>query len=224
MSNLNFDTVFCNKCNEKTNHEIHFTKCIDGEDGPIDWYNLYQVLECRGCGNITFRNRLWFSEFQDFEPESDPVFRDKYYPTALIRKSPIWLDELENQNLTEVLKEVYSSFQNNLQIVTAIGIRTAFDIIAIEKINDIGSFDKKLNDLLNRKIITSDEKIILDTLIDSGNAAAHRGYSPSKDDIHILFDILEKIIEKIYFSENILKKLLLKSIELKNKIPKRKKI
>jgi hypothetical protein len=66
------ERLFCNHCLRKTRHEALASARQDEQEEyeggwTLDWHNVYRVLECRGCGNITYHTQHWNSEDMDHE-------------------------------------------------------------------------------------------------------------------------------------------------------------
>ena len=76
------------------------------------------------------------------------------------------------------------------------------------------SFVGKLEALLADGRIGSTEKDILAGLIDAGNAAAHRGWSPSSEDLRTMMDVLEQFVHRTFFLRD-------ESEQLRERVPRR---
>ena len=51
--------------------------------------------------------------------------------------------------------------------------------------------------------ISASEKDILEAMTDAGNASAHRGYSPTFEQLTAIVDILENFIERAFVLKNV---------------------
>jgi hypothetical protein len=67
-----------------------------------------------------------------------------------------------------------------------------------KEVGDGGSFQKKLEAMEMRKVIGSPERKLLETVIDAGNAAAHRGWSPEPKRLHSILSIVENLVERLF--------------------------
>jgi hypothetical protein len=218
--------IFCNQCLCKTRHEILASARQDeqgeSQDGwSIDWYNIYRVLQCRGCGNVTYHTQYWSSE----EPtDEDDVIcvQDTFYPPLTSHPQPKWVDDLDG-SIQRVLTEVYTAFHHKLKYLTAVGARTALDMVIVDKIGDIGNFQQKIKKLQDDGHITNDERDLIETLTETGNAAAHRGYAPSIKSLDSILKILESLLHKFYIQEAAAQELLEQAQKLKSGVPKRNK-
>ncbi len=216
--------IFCNECLREMKHLVLSSVKRSGvhEVAPefsFSWENIYQVLECQECSNVTLRVRHWNSEAQWSHDQKD--YKDSYYPPIVSRPKPVWFEKLETK-FQEVLQEVYIALDANSRFLAAFGARTALDMLIVDKIGDKGSFKNKLNKLESEGFIDSTEKELLDAVLEAGNAAAHRGYAPDENLLNSVIDILESLFDRLYFKPSRDKELLQKAKELKGKIPKRK--
>jgi hypothetical protein len=90
----------CRECHRVTNHKILHLHRVDGSEyvdeqiGEISWANVYEMLECRGCGTVILRDTYWFSE--------DPEEQVRYYPPFVSRVMPPWRNNLKSWPLREL--------------------------------------------------------------------------------------------------------------------------
>ena len=109
--------------------------------------------------------------------------------------------------------EVISAYNKGLFILALSGIRTIIDRYIVKKIGDSGSFKDKLKKMLEQKYINQKQFELLDTVIEAGNAAGHRGFRPEKEMLDNLLMVVEDIISLEYKT--------FKFDEYKQVIPKR---
>ncbi|HEV2336588.1 MAG TPA: DUF4145 domain-containing protein, partial [Stellaceae bacterium] len=119
------------------------------------------------------------------------------------RPRPNWLRGMEcnfdRAELAALLTEVYMALDNNLTVLATIGVRTVFDYASQLLGADANqSFAEKLKELVAGNKIGGEEKEILSTLADAGNAAAHRGWKPTSSDIDSLMQALENFLERAF--------------------------
>ena len=88
---------------------------------------------------------------------------------------------------------------NELHVLSAIGIRTAFDRASeLLGVDPAKNFLEKLTELVHLGKIGSSEKDTLDALTDAGNAAAHRGWSPSQKELDTMMNIIEGFLHRTF--------------------------
>lgn len=111
--------------------------------------------------------------------------------------------------------EVISAWDKGLFILALSGVRTLIDRYIVKKIGDIGTFQQKLKRMLEEKHINQRQFELLNTVIEAGNAASHRGFKPEKEMLENLLMVVEDIMSLEYKT--------LKFSEYKLLIPKRNK-
>ena len=159
------------------------------EDSGVTILARYLILECRGCESIYFQI--------DSKCSEDPEGEIKHWPAPTKRAQPKWLTKigLINRELHSLLEDTYVALNNDLRVLAAIGVRTAFDLSSeLLKVDPTKSFAEKLKELEASGKIGKEESENLASLIDAGSAAAHRGWKPSLQELETMMDTLENFI------------------------------
>lgn len=102
------------------------------------------------------------------------------------------------QDQARLLEEVYTAIEHKLFTLASVGIRTVIDMVFLDRIGDIGSFQEKMADLHKKGLISKIQAEVLLKVIDAGNASAHRGYTPDPKDVDILVEVVEHLLTAIY--------------------------
>jgi hypothetical protein len=81
----------CNQCSRETKHIILASRKVDDNEfiedyGEINWWDRYELLECRGCEGVSMRHTSYF------EPTDETTI--SIYPPKVLRRRPHWLNEL----------------------------------------------------------------------------------------------------------------------------------
>lgn len=213
------EMVPCNECGRRTRHVERARYETSSIEQLTTVVQAYSTLECGGCGTFAFRHRLWFSDFQVHG--DDPVYVDKYYPPRLDRPEPEWFAQLSDI-LQQVLGETYDSYYNDQRYLTAVGIRTSLDIALVEIIGDKGSFAMKLQEVTAQGFISKDESELLVTALEAGNAAAHRGFQPAREDLEVMVDILESLLYGLFIKSARNEELRSSARDVRGRIPQRR--
>ena len=176
----------------------------DDEYGCIWTHESHNILKCCGCDTIYFQTTSAFSEDYDMSAHpitGDPVtnYHEKisYWPSPSQRDRPFWLHKIQvsNEPLYEILQEIYVAFDNDLKVLAATGIRTGFDASTEALgIDPAKTFREKLDDLQVMGKIGEEERKVLGVLTDAGGAAAHRGWAPTRPQLHTMMSIVEQFI------------------------------
>jgi len=104
--------------------------------------------------------------------------------------------------IRDLLNEIYSALFSGNNRLVMMGARTVADIALTDKLGDIGGFAQKLDEAEKKGWITPAHRKVLAAAIDAGNAAAHRGYRPDKDQLDLVLDIVEHLIQLLYVLES----------------------
>jgi Domain of unknown function (DUF4145) len=196
------ERCFCNQCLRATWHQILASEARGEDNDGFRTSDEYQIIECKGCGRVSYRTRSWNSDMTDFD---GPYYHHVYYPPLVSRKAPEWLNELPG-DVQSVLGEVYVALHAGSRYLATVGARTVLDMLITDKIGDIGSFTQKIQKLEHGGYITNAEAQLMAAVIDAGSASAHRGYAPNSKDLGHVMDILEAILDKLYVAEGRQKK------------------
>lgn len=223
MSTEAFEVGHCPRCkSERADVRAEFYETFDHPD--INGGTNYKVIQCRGCGKVYFKTVSWDSEsgWYSFNPllgceeyEHDETV--KYWPPASSRRRPEWHDDLHAKDglLWSLTNDVYIALDNNLGVLAAIGMRTAFDRASeLLGIPTGLSFEKKLDQLRTEEHVTTKERKLLAVLVDAGSAAAHRGWRPSSAQLDNMTIILEAFLHRAFLLPSI-------GEELDKAVPKR---
>jgi uncharacterized protein DUF4145 len=192
-----FINMDCNSCG-RVRHEV--IAKIDGFSDVEDFddeFKLYTdttffIYQCSGCREIVVKRVLNFSEWD--HPEV------RYFPPRSSRKAPKWIEKLEYP-VKSLLEEIYRSLDASNRCLPLMGARTLVDMVALEKVGDIGGFGKKLSELQKQGYISEKNRELLEATLDAGNAAAHRGYKPNFNIVSRVMDIVENLLESVYIFE-----------------------
>lgn len=203
--------IHCSDCLRLTRHSVlaQHEKMSEGE--PIaycrPWWNTtYTLLMCCGCESATLRIHKDCSEWDDDYVEIE------FYPTQIFRRPSRWRFEIPYE-MHDLLSEIYAALHSNSYRLALMGARTMIDMFILDKIGDIGTFQQKLDALVDRGYLASQQKDILSVALEAGNAAVHRRYKPSSEVLNHVIDVVETLLQSYALEKA--------SDSVKNKIPHR---
>lgn len=185
----------CNTCGGDRNSYQRRIYEKREDDGIVGWSNTIETLECCGCGELSIRREIWFSEWDEYGHDALtgeeillPGVKTTHWPPASQRAKPDWIDRLDDETLRTVLDQVYIALNQGATILAVIGIRTLLDWAMFIRIGDPKrGFVGKIDAMIKAGKIASGEKSTFLTLVDVGSAAAHRGHDPD-------FQIFDKVL------------------------------
>lgn len=208
--------VFCSLCKRETNHEVLREKKrqIKDEDVQVIFYDEWQIIQCMGCENISFRHASSNSDDYDNE-DGSPWVTIRLYPQRGDDILPIKGYYNAPINVRNVYRETIDAFNNALYLLCAGGLRATIESICnAEGISD-GPIDKKktgdptkirrsknlmgkINGLHEKGLITKKQADILHEHRFLGNDALHSLDTPSKKLLKIAIDIVEHTLDALY--------------------------
>jgi hypothetical protein len=179
----------CNKCGHETKHDVVMKRehCYSDQDMEFCWSKTNSMLECRGCEEVSLCRTEWCSD-NGTEPGT-------YFPPRVSRRKPAWVDRHEFlSEYAELLDEIYVALHADSRRLAMMGARALIDMAITSSVGDQGSFNGGLTSLVEKQLISTRERGIIEAAVDVGHASAHRGYRPSSDDVNVVIDIVEKLI------------------------------
>ncbi len=200
----------CNKCLRSTRQEVVWEERRPGSEADehgriyIEWNDSYAVMKCMGCEDIRLRHSHWFSE--ETGDDGEPIVHVEYYPATVTRQKPIWRREIFPYNdavvsqLSPLFDEVYAAHSSGLFRIAVMGIRALSEKIMVDQVEDRGTFASTMEAFFSAGYVAPrQQELFKGVLIEAGHAAMHRNFEPASRDVDTLLDVLEGIVETIYY-------------------------
>ncbi|MEW8042468.1 MAG: DUF4145 domain-containing protein [Candidatus Thiodiazotropha endolucinida] len=130
---------------------------------------------------------------QDSEGNPNTVF----FAQEVKEGFPAWYDELD-LTMKSLIREIDKALLNNMNVLATIGLRTLLDMAMVDKVGDLGTFKQKLDKFTHEGYATPKGAELISGVLDAGNAAAHRAYSPNEEDIGVCVIVVKHMMEGIY--------------------------
>lgn len=212
--------IFCIRCKQYTNHDIlnerkHYYCPENTPRMQIDFAEgTWQILQCRGCEEITFRER-WINS-EDFNPITGGLEESvNLYPQRGEDILPIKHFFNTPQNLRQIYRELIDCFNNGSYTLCAAGLRALIEGLCAEEnilsgpitiikkdgtkvIKKKKTLQGKIEGLCKKGLLTRN---LTDTLHECrflGNKALHQLDIPSKEELKLAIEIIEHTIENVY--------------------------
>ena len=185
----------CNECGSETKHDVvHRTDRIrtySNDRYPVDVGSNWMVLQCRGCEEVALRRVDWTSE----DDRSDGPNPATYFPPRVSRRRPAWANRYElPSEYSDLLDETYTALHADSRRLAMMGARALVDAVIRRNAGPQSSFKQGLDALLNKALISAQDRQIIEAAVEVGHAAAHRGFKPTADDVAVVIDIVERLI------------------------------
>ena len=193
----------CNTCAHETEHDIIHHRANQLQQGDEVRLTEYKTVACRGCRETSLRIEMWHFDYLPEPGNKGKLIGVEYQPPRLWHRPPDWLDNLEevDADLKGLLDEVYSVCNDQQIRLLSMGIRTALDRVMVLILgNDIGSFEQKLDAMVDAGNLTRRQRDNLSIVIDAGSASSHRAYRPPTELVKEMVAVAEGIIRDHYFT------------------------
>ena len=116
----------CQRCVGETRHVVRGSVDTMESDDDIDVrvWNSFQVVECAGCGWLSFRHQYGSSENEDNEKPLAML-----YPARLAGEKPLEHANHLPPQVRRIYEEAHAAMRSQLDILAAIGIRALVEAV-----------------------------------------------------------------------------------------------
>lgn len=193
------DKVLCAECKKVTNHNIIKEHQASGDayDGEIQWWANYQVIECLGCDEVSFRQISSSSE--DYNPQTGKQeIYEILYPDRADGRAPMEDSDLFPVKTKRVYRETLKALNNQTPLLTAIGLRALIESICIEQKVKAKNLAKGIDELVGMGLLSEKQAEFLHNHRFMGNEAAHEMVAPKPEHLVAAIDIAETLLKTIY--------------------------
>lgn len=208
--------IFCIVCKRETNHEVLKEEKREVYDETVDvgFYDEWQIIQCKGCDDISFRHMS--SNSEDMDPEDgEPYLTIKLYPLRGRDILPIRGFYNAKPSVRNIYRETIDAYNHGLLLLCAGGLRATIESICNAEGIINGPIDKtktggpvkiirskdligKINGLHEKGLITKKQAEILHEHRYLGNDALHSLDIPSKNSLRIAIEIIEHTLDSLY--------------------------
>lgn len=192
----------CKECGRDTKHQV-VTEFVEngsqdaGNGNSVDWHVEYQVIQCLGCEDISFRRSSTNSEDYDFDEEGMTHYETcSFYPPRPMSSSSVNVNLLP-LGIGGIYGETNKAIDNEQSILAAIGIRAILEAVCTD-LGVNGNLKDQIEELKKRALVTAEGAQLLHTLRDLGNDAAHRVKRYSTDHLLLAIKVIDHLLEGTY--------------------------
>lgn len=199
-----FYKLACRNCNAITNHKVLTSVVSNWDLGEVDVQGRdeFEVVECLGCDWLSFRlastnsegNNSYNEETGEMEYETD----EKLYPSRIAGRKEIESSYLLPPETLKIYKETHNALCSKLRILAGIGIRALVESVCREKGADGSSLENKIDDLVNKGLLTRENAKALHATRLLGNKLAHEIIDSKDEELEIAMDIVENLLGNVY--------------------------
>ncbi len=197
--------VECTKCSGKTSHSVLAIVDVRGSEGDhrysFDWHTAHQLIQCLGCKTISYRVVSSNSEGYYQDENGNTVYEEseKLYPPRIAGVKGLG-DEvfLLPQKIRQVYEETLTALSVNTPVLAAIGLRALIETVCKEKEAEGGDLFRKIDSLVEKRVLTPVGATILHKIRTLGNAAAHEVKPHSEKQLSLALNIVEHLLKDVF--------------------------
>ena len=195
----------CQKCAGKTSHRALATVDVRGSEGDhhrsFDWSIDHQIVQCLGCKSISFR--IASSNSEDYYPISEDEYEyevlEKLYPPRIEGRKGLGVDAVYlPAKVKHIYEETLTALSVQAPILSAIGLRALIEAVCHEKEAKGGDLFKRIDSLVEQRVLTPAGATILHKIRALGNAAAHEAKPHNERQLALAMDIVEHMLKDVY--------------------------
>jgi hypothetical protein len=183
--------VDCRECLRLTKHDLIYFVEVEG----VKWNETYQIVQCMGCESLSFRRITFKNNNQSNDKEEIEL-----YPSRIKGRQKLKLESIP-PTIAQIYEEIHLALSNRLLIVATTGMRTLIELVCNDLNSRAGNLKDKIDDLVERQLLTPKNAINLHKLRNFGNDAAHEASIPSENTLNNCIDIIEHLLKDIYSPE-----------------------
>lgn len=195
----------CYDCHRETVHQIvrsvEYTEhYIDGTF-TVDSWSEYQIIECRGCQSVGFRethaNELEF----DTDPEtghSVPNREETLFPHRLAGRGEVDSMWTLPEDIKSIYRETLSAIRSSLTVLAGIGLRAIIETVCKEREATGANLERRIDALVIQGVLTREGAEVLHGLRILGNQAAHEVRPHSLETLNVAMDVVDHLLMGVY--------------------------
>lgn len=203
---------FCANCNRPTNQKILKQEEFNYYEEDTTWWenNRYQIIQCGGCDEISFRKVYLNAQMKQLLDDDD-CSSQELYPKRGPNSVPIKNFPNIPLKIRGLYRETVDAYNNEQLILCTAGIRALIEGICLDKkilginvVNKKGktnlktSLEGKIDGLAESGFLTKDNASSLHELRFLGNEALHELSRPSIAELKLVIEIIELTLDNIY--------------------------
>jgi hypothetical protein len=209
--------VPCRNCGKKTNHSI--LKSVDVRNSE-DWWgwwdeDSFQIVQCLGCDDISFRKVYTNSENIDGDPDTGETWLDAditIYPSRIVGRNKLRQVEFLPWQVARIYDETHAALCSKQPILAGIGIRALVEAVCQQEQASGKTLEQKIDNLVKLEVLTKSGAEMFHSTRLLGNVSAHEVKPHSEVMLNLAMDVVEHLLTNVYILP-----------EATSKLPKRKK-
>ncbi|CAN5900592.1 hypothetical protein BH24DEI2_BH24DEI2_21910 [soil metagenome] len=207
--------VSCKKCSTETRHkvlqsvDISVRESFRGEllYGADD---SYQIVQCQGCDDVSFRKTHINSEDYYSDPETGEQIFDAVidvYPSRVAGRHKLRQADFLPFQISKIYDETHAALCSKQPVLAGIGIRVLVEAICKQEQAAGKNLEQKIDSLVALEVLKKSGAEMLQGTRLLGNAAAHEVKPHSEEILSLAMDVVEHLLTDVYILPAVMNKL-----------------
>jgi Domain of unknown function (DUF4145) len=167
----------------------------DAYGNSYEWISIYQIIQCGGCGQYSFRRIM--SNSEDFGPDGYEEDVD-LYPNRIEGRPPVNDHALLPNDLQRIYAETLRALNAGLPVLAGVGIRAIVETVCKDKKSAGGDLYERIESLVTQQVLSRDGADILQKLRVMGNDAAHEVKPHVVKQLGFALDVIDNLVSSVY--------------------------
>ncbi len=169
-----------------------------GRVGTVD--NDYEIVQCNGCQNFSFRE-CWWTSNEDPDYIELPPERTRVFPPRLEGRPPLIRVKLP-ENIDSIDRETHWALCSGSEILAAIGMRAIVEAVCAKKKARGRDLEKRIDNLAELGVLSKNDAKVLHRLRDLGNEAAHKVKPLDSTRLGVAMDVVEQLLKQLFYVDD----------------------
>lgn len=198
---------YCSSCCRRTKHFVLFKKEIldsnstsqigfDDDDDDPTGKNVFLVLECNGCEQVSFRKDRY--QFTCGVVPDESLITTEIFPSNPAFKGELISSSQLPVKIADVYEQTILALNGGSKLLAGAGFRAIIEAVCIERNIKGYGLDQKINNLCKNKLITQREADRLHSIRFLGNDAIHEMTIPAEATLVFVLDVVEHLLKNLY--------------------------
>lgn len=203
------DVACAGTCSGITSHLITASMDDLGDNDFMHWWGRYQIIQCRGCKKLSFRQASGTSEDYEQVGENEWINHERVqlYPARNAGARGLGDDVARLPETVAMLyEETQKALLNATPVLTGIGLRALVETVCKEKKAPGKVLQNQIDGLVTMGILTKTDADVLHEIRSMGNEAAHEAVPHPDEQLVLAMEVVEHLLKSVYIIPYKLKK------------------
>jgi hypothetical protein len=197
--------IVCFECRRETVHQVirsaeYMFTWTDGSH-HINAWEVFQILECRGCENLGFRKVHTDTEATYHDPDTGDEHleeREELFPSRVGGRAEIDQVWMLPPQVQAIYRETLMALSGGMRALAGIGLRAIVEATCNERGAKGKDLEKRIDDLVTQQVLTPEGAKVLHSLRVMGNLAAHEIVQHAIDQLNTAMEVVDHLLLGVY--------------------------